>query len=441
MNNSNQSGLYHGLICRIIPGPRGTPAQPPRVEILIQKKSHNNAYGLITGQGNAKLKEPQIKRLISSSFNKQCGHVFEGVNQLESPPLISLKQPSGFGGSFLFLINQVHNTWKPRPGNKQNFINYATENIQLGENQYFVENGHVWVNIVDFHLECCQNQRGILDAYIAQMVQKSYNSICQLISAKVKMMYQRTFTTATDPQVIIWQDTQFQIKCSIDYTQKLIRLTLTNITSEVIKITLFEVQCNNNPFFEIVSSGLNLNEVKNITTDFNFDLAFNIKGYFAYEHLPVLSFMYLTGHSVHRCKIRIPVFLYRFCEEIPDLSGKDPQIVKSKMIEQWNNLPSQMNFSVTCTPEDANKLIKGLTDIKVPLYPKFDDFYPVIASLGGKLCLQLLQIVKENNNYTLNVQSKYSEEQLFKSLSEVIFGLASSGAGLEVSLLDIPPFP
>ena len=94
--------------------------------------------------------------------------------------------------------------------------------------------------------------------------------------------------------------------------------------------------------------------------------------------------------------------------------------------------------------DDAAKL-KWLEDLKkcgLPVcIPLAGGIIPIVMKLGDAGCLFLLNITDPTpDTSVLNINCKYSERKTFESMLEVIYGLSSDTAGMEISLLDAPAY-
>merc|ERR1712137_304323 len=452
---ANSLHFYDAIICRSFAKERFKPDEMPRIEVLLQKSSRRKEFGFVSHLCDKSLSKGAMKHNLYNTFVKSCGSKQPGASQFIAPPLIGTDTPEGCSTSYIFILPRTHNNWFPQPGEQKKHIEYSNEQIQINGKPYTVQFGHVWVNVTDLYAECAKEGQVIIQDNTRATMKKAAQSIWKTGTEKNRMMYHRTFTSASTDDVLLSQDVLFQIKCSVSYVQPWkFTLSFVNMSKYPVQFAMESASLKSPNLLSVTKSELALNDFKAIEPQKTFGkstkksqsqphvdcfMEFQVGGFFNYADLPVLDVIYGTKEAVHKSRVRVPIFLYRFCTPVPEnLKSNDPTGVKSFFEGKWNQLPNSNDFTVSLRPEDnAQKFITQLNNLKLPMCTPFDNIFPIAAVLGESINLHLLRF----NGLELTVSSKYSEPALFQSVIEIIYGVASSSAGLEQSFLDTEPFP
>ena len=436
---------YSAMICRIIPKQRADPQSTPRLEVLIQKHQSGN-YGFVSTMEKSEVNSASsTKQKLRQQFMKQCGNNQRMKDKLEVPPLTPVKD---VGKNWIFIIPSCFNNWRPQPSVQHKFLDYSNEKIMLDKQQYDAHFGYAWVNFVDFASECNSQKSGQapktkIERSTVDLISKSFKTICDHITSKLKTAYHRTLSCAssTPTATLLFQDIVFQVEATIAYDQKQFQLTFKNLSKySDMQLTIQNVTCPSPQLINIVNSEIKQNEIKAITKGGNLNCKFqyDISGFFGFEDLPVFDIWYLIDNGLFRARVKIPIFLMRYCNLLP--------VQQQSQLEQfWSQLPTEVTIPVSMGSISNSDKQKFFTELLPKLgLPKLDaigNFFPLVAQLGDKGCIFLLSFEDgQNNMVVFKIQCKHSEPKVFQSYCELLYGASTATPGFEDSFLDVPPF-
>jgi len=451
--NDQSNGKSHGaIICRIFPQARDLNAPPAKVQFLLQKRAADGLYEFLSVPSREASSSSAAKHALRLKFSKQCGHTAPTVsNQPESPPLIHGAAVEVGGVSYwVYLLPTVFNNWIPNPSHPvNNAINYTNEVLKLAKGTYNTVQGHVWVDADDLASSCVPN--GPIAPTECQLINSQLNEIAKIILSTAKKQYQRQLLCgsadcATAP-VLLFPETAIQIKFQADYKNSTFKLILANMKSENVDFILKPVQCPSPNVLSIVNTSFPPDTAQRVRNNGHITLAgaFKISDYFSYADLPVFEFLYQTPHSFHRIRFRMPLFVFRCGESLPFHTSTNAAELQTELQTAWNLLPQEFTLQVKMGKLDDAAKLKWLEDLKkcgLPVcIPLAGGIIPIVMKLGDAGCLFLLNITDPTpDTSVLNINCKYSERKTFESMLEVIYGLSSDTAGMEISLLDAPAY-
>lgn len=450
--NGNSSTKAHGaIICRIFPQARDLNAPPAKVQILLQKRASDGHYEFLNVPLNEASSRTQAKYALRRRFDHQCGSKNPQVsNQPETPPLLHADAIEvGAVCYWVFLLPTVFNNWIPDPSEPTNqAVNFVNEDLKLAQGVYKTHKGHVWVDVTDLSASCVPGSP--IAPTECQLISTRLADIGKVIMDAAKKDYQRYLlcgsADATAGPVLLVCETAVQIKFQADYKTSTFKINLVNMDRDsTVAFILKPITCPNPPVLNVTSTSFPPDQAQNVNKNGTITLTgnFQIGNYFSYADLPVVEFLYQTKQSFHRIRFRLPLFVFRCGEALPFHTNTDAAQLQTELQNVWGLLPQEFNIQVKMGKlDDAGKL-KWLEDLKkcgLPVCtPLPTGIVPVVMKLGDAGCLFLLNITDGPDTSVLNVSCKYSEPKTFESLLEVIYGISSATAGMEISLLNLPP--
>ena len=440
------------IIVRVFPKERGSPT-PANVQFLLQKKNKEEGrYGFVSSATHAKSRTA-AKHSLREAFNKQCGMVQAGIsNHPETPPLIHADSFE-IGQSFfwVFFLPTTFNGWSPNPDTpRDQSINYANEPVVIGNSTYQTVKGHVWVSAADL-FPAASVLNGPIASTECNLLQSKGADIATIVQTKLKAYYRRILQKASmgndSNPTVLFQETHFQVRCLVDYANSKVHLSLMNMsTSHALVVILKPIQCTNH-VLNVIATSFPPDSAQKIQRDGTnkLDITFVVGNFFGYPDLPIIELEYQTENSFHRIHLRLPIYLFRLSPPMPQQAITDSTQLQSELMTIWNTLEHTFNMEVPMGVLDQSAKGAWFNELKkcgLPLCTVMGNIVPLLCSLVGRFCLFLLELKAGDSGTTnLSIQCKYSEQNLFLSLLEVIYGLSSETAGMEMSLLDCPAIP